>query len=46
MLEGSGNVGGGDGGSGGRGGRGGCRGWLRRIGRGGWRWFEQSLGLV
>ena len=43
MLEGSGSTGGGGGGGGGRGG---CRGRLRRIGRGGWRWFGRSLGLV
>ena len=40
MLEGNGNAGGGGGG------RGGCRGWLRQIGRGEWRWFGRSLGLV
>ena len=40
MLERSGSTGGGGGG------RGGCRGWLRRIERGGWRWFGRSLGLV
>ena len=41
MLEGSGSTGGGGGGGGGGG-----RVRLRQIGRGGWRWFRRSLGLV